>query len=64
MGKFPQNFLWGGAIAANQYEGAYNLDKKGLYGGHRQRVGDVGITGLAFLSSVQLLRRAIGVLDQ
>lgn len=30
MGKFPQNFLWGGATAANQYEGAYNLDGKGL----------------------------------
>lgn len=28
MGKFPQNFLWGGATAANQYEGAYNLDGK------------------------------------
>ncbi|WP_155720327.1 family 1 glycosylhydrolase, partial [Streptococcus gallolyticus] len=21
---FPKNFLWGGAIAANQAEGAYN----------------------------------------
>ena len=21
--KFPENFLWGGAIAANQAEGAY-----------------------------------------
>ena len=30
MGKFPQNFLWGGATAANQYEGAYNLDGKDL----------------------------------
>ena len=30
MGKFPHNFLWGGATAANQYEGAYNLDGKGL----------------------------------
>ena len=27
-------------------------------------VGDVGITGLAFLPPVKLLRRAIGVLDQ
>lgn len=27
---FPNNFLWGGAIAANQAEGAYNLDGKGL----------------------------------
>lgn len=27
---FPENFLWGGATAANQIEGAYNLDGKGL----------------------------------
>ncbi|MGM0238582.1 glycoside hydrolase family 1 protein [Enterococcus sp. AZ103] len=30
MNKFPENFLWGGAIAANQAEGAYNEDGKGL----------------------------------
>lgn len=28
--KFPKNFLWGGATAANQLEGAYNVDGKGL----------------------------------
>ncbi|MBB6217876.1 6-phospho-beta-glucosidase [Anaerosolibacter carboniphilus] len=28
--RFPQNFLWGGAIAANQAEGAYLEDGKGL----------------------------------
>ena len=28
--KFPENFLWGGAVAANQCEGAYNEDGKGL----------------------------------
>lgn len=27
---FPQNFLWGGATAANQLEGAYDQDGKGL----------------------------------
>lgn len=27
---YPKNFLWGGAIAANQAEGAYNTDGKGL----------------------------------
>lgn len=30
MTTFPTNFLWGGAIAANQVEGAFNLDNKGL----------------------------------
>ena len=30
MTKFPKNFLWGGAVAANQCEGAYNVDGKGL----------------------------------
>jgi len=28
--KFPQNFMWGGATAANQVEGAYDQDGKGL----------------------------------
>ncbi len=27
---FPQNFLWGGALSANQCEGAYNEGGKGL----------------------------------
>lgn len=30
MAKFPETFLWGGAIAANQAEGAFNEDGKGL----------------------------------
>lgn len=39
---FPKNFLWGGATAANQIEGAYNLDGKGL---SVQDVLPKGITG-------------------
>jgi 6-phospho-beta-glucosidase len=27
---FPENFLWGGAIAANQAEGAWDVDGKGI----------------------------------
>ena len=30
MAKFPENFLWGGATAANQLEGAFDRDGKGL----------------------------------
>ena len=30
MTAFPNDFLWGGAIAANQVEGAYLEDGKGL----------------------------------
>ena len=30
MNGFPENFLWGGATAANQCEGAYDIDAKGL----------------------------------
>ena len=31
MGQaFPENFLWGGAVAANQIEGAYLEDGKQL----------------------------------
>ena len=29
MNKLPENFLWGGAVAANQCEGAWNVDGKG-----------------------------------
>lgn len=28
--RFPEGFLWGGAVAANQCEGAYNEGGKGL----------------------------------
>lgn len=28
--KFPDNFLWGGATAANQFEGAWDVDGKGV----------------------------------
>ena len=28
--KMPKNFLWGGAVAAHQLEGAYREDGKGL----------------------------------
>ena len=30
MSAFPKGFFWGGATAANQYEGAYQTDGKGL----------------------------------
>lgn len=30
MSSFSKNFLWGGAAAANQFEGAYDEDGKGL----------------------------------
>ena len=30
MNRLNDNFLWGGAVAANQCEGAYNEDGKGL----------------------------------
>lgn len=43
--SFPKGFLWGGATAANQCEGAYNIDGRGLsnvdmipYGSKRSEV--------------------------
>ena len=38
---FPKDFLWGGAIAANQVEGAYNVDGKGLSIADVKPVGNV-----------------------
>lgn len=40
--RFPDGFLWGGATAANQFEGAYNEDGKGL---STQDVAPQGIKG-------------------
>ncbi|MFH5835864.1 glycoside hydrolase family 1 protein [Proteiniclasticum sp. C24MP] len=43
MKGFPDDFLWGGATAANQIEGAYNEDGKGLSTADVQTCG--GISG-------------------
>lgn len=40
--KFPKHFLWGGAIAANQVEGAYNEGGKGLSTSDMQPHGTLG----------------------
>ncbi|MCB2339621.1 glycoside hydrolase family 1 protein [Clostridium estertheticum] len=40
--SFPKGFLWGGAVAANQCEGAYNEDGKGL---STQDIAPEGIVG-------------------
>lgn len=56
--RFPQHFLWGGAVAANQVEGAWQTDGKGIstsdlqpHGIFGQRVerqeGDFGIKDVA-----------------
>ncbi|WP_369434395.1 glycoside hydrolase family 1 protein [Psychromonas sp. MME1] len=40
--RFPNEFLWGGATAANQIEGAYNIDGKGLSTSDVQPFGTFG----------------------
>ncbi len=42
MKTFPDGFLWGGAIAANQVEGAYLTDGKGLSNSDVQPAGILG----------------------
>ncbi|WP_404330787.1 glycoside hydrolase family 1 protein [Mesobacillus maritimus] len=52
--KFPEGFLWGGATAANQLEGAYNEGGKGLNladvlpGGKENRLKLLASTGFDF----------------
>lgn len=41
MAKFPENFLWGGATAANQCEGAWNEGGKGMTTNDCQTAGTV-----------------------
>lgn len=48
MIQFPKDFLWGGAIAANQAEGAYLEDGKGLSIQDRMPQGIMGSTGSSF----------------
>jgi 6-phospho-beta-glucosidase len=49
---FPKNFLWGGATAANQIEGAYNLDGKGLstsdFAAYKDPYGKEGVNNFTF----------------
>ncbi|WP_434526936.1 glycoside hydrolase family 1 protein [Photorhabdus asymbiotica] len=40
--QFPENFLWGGALAANQAEGAYQTGGKGLSISDMQPYGVIG----------------------
>ncbi len=40
---FNDNFLWGGATAANQYEGAYDADAKGLSIADVEKAGAHGV---------------------
>lgn len=58
MQSFPQHFLWGGAIAANQVEGAWqeggkgistsDVQPQGIFGNVAERVpGDFGIKDVA-----------------
>lgn len=49
--SLPENFLWGGATAANQCEGAYNIGGRGLANvdicpsGKRSVSGDIRASG-------------------
>ena len=43
--QFPENFLWGGAVAANQLEGAYQTDGKGWSIQDVTPRGGIGVNG-------------------
>ena len=52
---FPENFLWGGAFAANQVEGAYDEDGKGLSTADIFPRGDRKSGGVFYRSYEQIL---------
>lgn len=58
--KFPEGFLWGGATAANQIEGAWNIDGKGMTIEDCLEYREVGITDMhkQFAFSTQDLEKA------
>lgn len=76
--KFPKDFLWGGATAANQYEGGYNEGNKGLStadvvtaGSHTEprlitwvnpTTNETGVTGIGFGKSMEFPSGAIPAL--
>ena len=75
MAKFPKDFLWGGATAANQYEGGYNEGNKALTiadvttsGSHTEprrigwvipETGETGVYKMEFGKPVQFAQGAI-----
>lgn len=75
MSKFPKGFLWGGATAANQYEGGYLEGGKGLNtsdvmtaGSHtvprritwkNEKTGETGYTGMGFGSDMTFPEGAV-----
>lgn len=75
MSKFPSTFLWGGASAANQYEGGYNEGGKALTmidvttnGSHTEprkigwiipETGETGVTQMAFGGKMEFPEGAV-----
>ena len=47
---FRKDFLWGGASAANQLEGAYDVDGRGLANVDLSPVGEARLSVITFLS--------------
>lgn len=72
MSVFPQGFLWGGALAANQSEGAYREGGKGLttvdmipHGEHRmagENWGWKNVFSCAMTSFIPAMRRRIFII--
>ena len=58
MKQFPENFLWGGATAANQFEGGWNEGEKGFPLRTLLRLKTLRISTMCMVTVILLMKRS------
>ena len=58
MKQFPENFLWGGATAANQFEGGWNEGGKGVSVADVAALKTLRISTMCMVTVILLMKRS------